>query len=445
MLRNIDNHLKNWKLHENRNVLLLRGARQVGKTYSARVLGKTFKHFVEVNFEERPAAKLFFDGDLSVAPICEKLSGFFGAPIVPGETLLFFDEVQSCVNCLKALRFFKEQLPSLHVIAAGSLLEFALSEIPSYGVGRITSIFLHPLTFAEFIRAIGGEFLADIYGKMKYDTPIDEPFHNRFLDFFRTYLLIGGLPEVVSTYIQKRDLHEVQSIIASLIATYKDDFSKYKKAAPVARLADTFGSIAAQAGGKFVYSSVSAQISHQEARRCLELLEQSGLVHRIRHTAARGIPLGAQADARKFKAQIFDCGVHQRLLGLDMPQHLVSDLFALVNRGSLAEVFVGLELAGNASPFQQADLYYWHREARASNAEVDFVVQKDDSVIPLEVKSGAKGGMKSIYLFIEERNLPFGIRLSQENFGRYGKIVTMPIYAAGRIPDPEFELPHRDS
>jgi len=433
MKREIDSHLEAWKESPIRKILLLRGARQVGKTYSIRALGRNFSHFLEVNFEEHPEVKTFFEGPLTPQLLCEKLSGYFDIPLVQGASLLFFDEIQACPNCLKSLRFFQEKMPDLHVAAAGSLLEFVLGEIPSFGVGRIQSIFMYPMSFSEFVAEVEGTGLADVLSTVDPFRPIDLPFHQRLMDAWRRYVVVGGLPAAVRAYIERKDLRKCQEIIDSLIETLRDDFRKYQRHAPVDRLAETFRSIALQAGGKFKYASVSADTTHYEIKKCLGLLVWAGLAYRVHHTDARGIPLGAQVDLRRFKALVYDMGVYQRLCGLDLSSHLIADDAQLVNRGSAAELVVGLELAANNSSLVRPELYYWHREARGSNAEVDYVIQRNRDIIPVEVKSGGTGAMKSMHLFLHERSLNLGIRLSQENIARYGGIQVLPAYLAGHL------------
>jgi hypothetical protein len=440
MERSVTRHFAAWKNQSDRLVLLVRGARQTGKTYSVRTLGKSFTWFLEVNFEEHPQIKTFFDASLEPGGLCEKLSGFFNTPIIPGKTLLFFDEIQQCPNCLRALRFFHEKMPQLHVVAAGSLLEFAIEELPSFGVGRITSLFMHPLSFLEFVEAVEGAAIAAILKSAQPDYPLDPPFHEKLLDLFRTYQVIGGMPAVVAAYCKERDLTRCQTLLDSLLSIFTDDFSKYRKRVPAVRLTETLKAASLRTGSKFVYSAVSPEASNYETRRSIELLEQAGLVLRVYHTDARGIPLGASINLRRFKALVFDVGLHQRLAGLQLSEHLVADRATLINRGGAAELFTGLQLVSGSSPFLRPELFYWHREARSSSAEVDFVIAHGATIIPLEVKSGFKGGMKSMRIFMQERNTPIGIRLSQENFGRYENILTMPVYAAGRLADPDFKL-----
>lgn len=420
-----------------RKVLLVRGARQVGKTYAVRQLGKSYEHFLEVNFEKHKPVRAFFKGALDPEPICRKLSAYFSTPVAAGKTLLFLDEIQACPEAIAALRFFQEDLPDLHVVAAGSLLEFALEQLPSMGVGRISSLFMYPMSFCEFLAALGDAPVRDMALAAGPGDPLDAPFHDRLLERLREYLLIGGLPEAVQSYVTHRDLREVQAVLDDLIVTITDDFAKYKDRAPVLRLTDVFESVPFQAGSKFKYAAIGAESSTPPLKHALELLEKASIVHKVHHTSARGLPLGAQVNRKKFKVVLFDVGIHQRLLGLDLAPLLVARDFKAVNRGSIAEAFVGQELLAYANPSSKAALHYWHREARSSNAEVDYVIQQGESILPVEVKAGTKGQMQSIRIFMAERHIDKGIRLSLENFGSLGDIDILPLYATRRL------LPHR--
>lgn len=436
MKRKIDSLLKEWRDLPNlqgRKILLLRGPRQVGKTYSVRMLGREFEHFLEVNLEREKPIHQFFEGSLAPSLINEKLAAYFGIPIIPGKTLLFFDEIQACPEAFRSLRFFHEELPQLHVIAAGSLLEFALSEIPSFGVGRMSNLFLYPLSFGEFLDAVGDQPLHDYFIKASAEKSIDHAFHTKLLERLRIYQVLGGMPAVINAYLNNNDLRNCQVIIDELVTTLRDDFFKYKKKAPVIKLREVFESIAQQGGTKFKYSRISGSGQAQGYSEALDLLVQAGLAYKVYHTSARGIPLGAQIDPKKFKVLLFDCGIYQRLLGLDLSEHMISDWVQLIHKGSLAEIFVGLELIKNSSPQTHPQLYYWHRESRASNAELDYVIQQEDEIVPIEVKAGMKGQMQSLFLFLNERNLPYGIRFSHENFGSYDKIRVMPLYAVEKL------------
>lgn len=431
--RSIDRALLSWKNDPERLVLLVRGARQVGKTYSVRNLGSTFPRFLEINFEERSEVKSFFEGDLIVQDICEKLTAFFGVPLIPGESLLFFDEIQACPNCLRALRFFHERMPGLHVVAAGSLLEFVLSEIPSFGVGRIQSLFMYPLSFGEFMGAEGSGALWEYAQNRKPGEPLDAPVHEKITEKMRTYMLTGGMPAVVDRYTKNRDLRACQDLIGALLTTIFDDFSKYAHRIDPLVLRDTFRSVGSQAGGKFKYASVGAGIPGRTAKAALDLLCRAGLVYRVFNTAARGIPLGAHKDHKRFKVIPLDIGIHQRMLGLSLPEMIIADPAKMVHRGHCAEIFAGLQFIMESSPLLEPGLFYWHREARDANAEVDYVIAQSDRIVPVEIKSGLRGSMQSMRLFLKERGLPMGVRLSAENASRYNGIMSLPLYTAGRL------------
>ncbi len=433
MKRHIFKHLRDWSADPRRKVLLLRGARQVGKTYAARVLGQDFDNFLEINFEEEKSVKEFFSGSLNPEGIVRKLSAYYATPIIPGKTLLFLDEIQSCPDAISSLRFFHEKMPELHVIAAGSLLEFTLSEIPSFGVGRISSLFMFPMTFTEFMYAAKDNLLCDAALSSNFDNPLEEPLHQRLIERLREYLLIGGLPEVVESYLKSHDLRYTQVILDDLISTIKTDFAKYKQRSPIQRLSEVFESVAFQSGSKFKYSNIQSGSSTAPLNDALNLLVDAGIAHKIHHSSANGIPLGAQINPRKFKAVLFDTGIHQRILGLNLADYLLAKDFNAINKGSIAEVFVALELIAYQSFHQKSALYYWHREAKSSNAEVDYVIQRSERIIPLEVKAGTKGQMQSMRKFMSDKKLEKGIRISMENYATLGDIDILPLYAIQKL------------
>jgi predicted AAA+ superfamily ATPase len=434
MERLIDKELKNWKEKKDRKVLLLRGARQVGKTYSIRKLSKSFKKYLEINFEETPAASRLFEDSLSPQEICEKLAVYFNTTITPGDSLVFFDEIQACPMALRALRFFYEKMPDLHVAAAGSLLELALSEIPSFGVGRIHSLFMFPMTFEEYLQASGNDMLNEVISASSFHQSVVPVIHDKILDKMKIFLIIGGMPKVVETYINENDFHACQLEIDNIINSLIDDLAKYKKKVPSLRLEETFYSTALQAGKKFVYSNVGEGIESSKVyKEALELLVKAGIAYKVYHTSARGIPLGAQINPKRFKVIPYDTGIYQRLLGLNLSDYILTDFSQLVNRGSLTEIYVGLELIANQPPHMRPGLFYWHREARAGNAEVDYVTALGTRILPIEVKAGTRGQMQSLHLFLNDRNLDCGVRISHENFGQYEKIRTIPIYAVKHI------------
>ncbi len=301
MLRKIDAHFAEWKSRVDRKVLLVRGARQVGKTYSIREFGKTFGSFIEINFEREPEVKTFFKGSLDPIGICQKIAIYKGMVFEPGASLLFFDEIQSCPDALRSLRFFFEQMPRLHVVAAGSMLEFALEQIPSFGVGRITSLFMYPMSFLEFLRATGDGPLADHVAKNALTSPLDEVFHAKLLDSMRIHMILGGMPAVVEKYRVSRDVMQCQSLLDDLLLTFRDDFAKYKKRAPVIKLNEVMSAVALQTGTKFKYANISTETSAAGLKDALELLVLAGLAYKVFHTSAHGIPLGGKSTPKSSK------------------------------------------------------------------------------------------------------------------------------------------------
>jgi uncharacterized protein len=262
MRRAILSILKDWKTDRNRKVLLLRGARQVGKTYIVRELAKDFPHFLEINFEKNSDIKHFFDQNLDPVRICSNLSAYYGIPIVDGKTLLFFDEIQSCPKAIQSLRFFYESKPGLHLIAAGSLLEFALEDLTSWGVGRIRSLYMYPMSFDEFLLANNEDALIELKKNASSNNPLNLAFHEKLKDYLKKFLIIGGMPEAVKTFSsQSSDFTSVQNILSDITISYNDDFAKYKSRIPTLRLREVMESVVKQTGGKFIYSS-AGQLSN---------------------------------------------------------------------------------------------------------------------------------------------------------------------------------------
>jgi predicted AAA+ superfamily ATPase len=430
--RNIDKVLLSWKTDPDRKPLLIRGARQVGKSSTVEEFGAHFESFIAVNFERNKKLKAIFDGDLDVKEICLKLSVHFKKQIVPEKTLLFFDEIQSCPNAIMSLRYFYEDYPELHVIAAGSLLEFALEELPTFGVGRIDSLFMYPFSLQEFMLACGEELLWNEVCKSSPEKPLFSVFHEKCLDLLKKHLIIGGMPAAVSNFVKNNDMLRVQKVLDRLILSFQDDFVKYKKKLPVLLLREVFASVVKQSGGKFIYSK-AAETSRYNIRQALNMLIMAGLVIPVVSSSANGIPLGAEVNHKQCKMLLFDTGIFQRLLDLQLSEILFSNDFEVINKGAIAEQFAGLELIKNVSPYTSENLYFWTREKEKSQAEVDYLIQDNEKITPIEVKSGKQGKMQSMWIFMKEKNASYGIRTSLENFCEYQNIKVYPLYAIGNI------------
>lgn len=431
--RNIDAELLAWSKESKRKPLLIRGARQVGKSSAVKHLAKNFEYYIEINFEQQKQVQKLFSDDLSAVVLCENLAILFNTPIIAGKTLLFFDEIQACLPAISSLRFFYEQYPEIHLIAAGSLLEFALEELPSFGVGRVRSMFVYPFSFDEFLVAIGEERLLEAKRKATPERSLPEPIHNKLLDILKRFMVLGGMPEVVSNYVQTKDVRSCVSVLDDLIISLKADFTKYKKRVPFSRISEVFEGVVQQSGERFVYTKAATGANIQQVKQAVDLLIMAGLVIPVTHTSANGIPLGAEVNPKKRKMLLFDTGVFQRVLGLNISDVLFSDDFDLINKGAIAEMLVGLELQKSDTCYHHDDLYFWQREALNSNAEVDYIIQRDERILPIEVKSGKKGSMQSLHLFLKERKSIYGIRCSSENFGLYDNIRIIPLYAVSNI------------
>lgn len=433
--RKIDKTLLEWKNEQDRKPLLLRGARQVGKTSAVRQLAKSFKHYVEIDFLNSENADIFalFSQNIPIKELCQKIAVIKNIPIEEGKTLLFFDEIQACPEAIEKLRYFYEQIPNLHVIAAGSLLEFSLEELPSFGVGRIRSIFMYPLSFEEFLTFQNLNALCDEMNNASPEKPLDEIFHKKLLQELRNFLILGGMPEVVSNWCKTHDFLKCRQIQNDLLISYQDDFSKYRKRVPVSRIQDVFRSVAEQGQGKFVYKKANPDLRTEQIKAALEALILAGLVYPVTHTAANGIPLGAELREDYKRMIYFDTGLLQRQLNLKAEDILVSEDFDVINKGAIAETFIGNELMKAASFYEKSELYCWHKEEPGSNAEVDYVIQRGSEIIPIEVKASKKGSMQSLRQFLALKEKPYGIRTSLENFCEYDDIKVYPLYAIKNV------------
>ncbi len=451
--RMIDKYLTEWASRSTHKPLLLRGARQVGKSTAVRHLSEQFENFVEINLEKQPAFIQLFKADLDVTRIVSQIAALAGRSIEPRKTLLFIDEIQSCPEAIMSLRFFKEDMPGLHVIAAGSLLEFALEQLPTFGVGRIHSMFMYPMTFDEFLMANGEKLLLKARNKATAAEPLPEPLHQKLVSLFRTFILVGGMPEAVGRWVETHDYVACQEAQDDIVMTYEDDFPKYRKKVDPMLLRQTMRSAAVQASKKFVYERVGDKsYKINEVKKALELLILAGLLIPVTHTDANGIPLGSEADSSYRKMLLLDTGLMLRLLNMAIDdisseltaRILISDVSELVNKGPMAEMAAGLEMYHYMTPNNRHELNYWQRMARNSVAEIDYITSFKQKIMPIEVKGGTQGKMKSLWLFMREKQLSNAIRCSLENFGAFDyedkldncalrHVQTCPLYAMSQM------------
>ena len=430
--RKIDQHLQEWASDPDHKPLLIRGARQIGKTTAVRHLAESFNSFIEINFEKNVSIGRAFAGDLNIDRIIPELEAHARQTIIPGKTLLFFDEIQACPRAISALRYFYEEKQPLHVIATGSLLEFAFADISDFGVGRIRNIFMYPLSFAEFMSAINADVTLNHVRRASFTRPLSQPIHEMMLDFLKSFLIVGGMPAAVAAYVKTKSYIKAQQQQADITNTLKSDFDKYRTKVSPDAIRAAFTSVVRQTGTKFNFSDAHSGISYQQAKTCTSLLERARIIHRISGTNANGIPLGGDINAKQNKFLLLDIGLYLCESGLDVSNWVLDPPMKFVNRGNLAEMFVALELLKGERPLAEGRLFYWHREARNSNAEVDYVVQFRNSVLPIEVKSGKRGSMTSLRMMMDAKSLSLAVRTSEENFGAIGDNVRIiPLYMIG--------------
>ena len=442
MKRTSERYLSAWRDRPGRKPLVIRGARQVGKTYLIKTWAAgCFESVVTVDLErERDLHGLF---DLSDPErLLEELALLKGRPLVPGKSLLFLDEIQACPKALAQLRYFHELTPGLHIIAAGSLLDFALREFEySMPVGRIEFLHLHPMSFEEFLEAAEGVALVEYLQRVTLGNPPTEAVDRKLAEVLRRYFFVGGMPEAVRAYAERKDLLEVQRIQAALVETVQADFAKYGPRRLHELMRKTYRHVAQNVGRKIKFVNISREERSADVRRALELLTLSRVVQPIIHTAANGLPLGAEQDEKQFKALFLDIGLANSLCGLDL---VGADQLITVHEGALAEQFVGQQLLAIAAEFEPPQLFYWAREARNANAEVDFLATSAQEIVPIEVKAGKSGTLRSAFQFLREKHRRLAARaymgpLTLEEVELPGdnpipvKLLSVPLYACGQL------------
>jgi hypothetical protein len=434
--RLIDFHLDKWKIDPFRKPLLLRGARQVGKTYAVRRLGGQFQSFVEVNFERLEGAAAIFEKDLAPEKIILSLSLLLKTQIIPGETLLFFDEIQEAPRAILALRYFYEEMPDLHVVAAGSLLEFAIAKV-GIPVGRISMLYMYPLSFLEYLVAMGNSLIAKEILSHPAGISMDDVIHAKILDLLGEYLSIGGMPEVVARWMQTQDPASALQVLQQIAATYQQDFEKYARKAQIKYLDLLFRQIPHLIGKEFSYREIHGEYRKRELAPALELLERANIIHSIRHSSGFGIPIGAEVDFDTFKLIYLDVALCQAILGSDISIWFLRPLEGFDNRGEIAEGFIGQELICYASPECKAELHFWKRKEKNSLAEIDYLVQLGGQMIPIEVKSGHGNTLRSLHFFLDTHSKStVAIRFSCLNYSLMNKLDSRPLYAAASLAHP---------
>jgi predicted AAA+ superfamily ATPase len=434
MFRQISIDLQCWLQRKDRRPLLLRGARQVGKTWLARALAREQGlDLVEVNFELRPDAKEAFRS-LQPSEILKNLA-FLGFPVPkPGSSLLFFDEIQDCPAAIAALRYFYEIMPELAVLASGSLLEFAMNAGEfSLPVGRVDTMWVHPMGFAEFLRAKGNETLAGALESLNPIEPLPAVAHRKAMEELRDYLFCGGMPAAVNALADDRDVEACRRVHLSILQTYRQDFAKYAPRIKADIAERLFLRAPGLVGGRLKFNAIDPDHRSSEVRPAVEAVEKAGVIRRVFHSAGQSLPLATDSNPRIAKLVMLDVGLMHAALRIDAEFIQEPDLLA-IHRGAVAEQFAAQELLACGPADREPELYFWAREERSSQAEVDFLIASGPKVLPIEIKSGSSGTLKSLNLFLDSHHQsPLGVRLYGGPHLRENRILHLPLYAAGTL------------
>ncbi|MEZ5537347.1 MAG: AAA family ATPase [Thiolinea sp.] len=403
--------LENWLQKKNRKPLIIRGARQVGKSTLVELFARQAgSNLHSVNLERFPELADVFAGK-NPEQIMAQIEYLPGMPLVNEKPLLFLDEIQAVPQAIPALRYFYEDMPELPVVSAGSLLEFALSEHQfSMPVGRVQYLHMGPMRFSEFLLAIGEAKLAEFILNYQYGDRVAHIAHKRLLELLRSYYFVGGMPEAVAVFADTRSYREVSDVHNSIIDTYREDFPKYAGSRNLVRMLNVFNFAARNVGVKVKYANISAQDQSATLKKDLELLAMARVISKVVHSHCSGLPLQADIEEKVFKLLFLDVGLMNAISGLNWRVLSQRDEMKLINEGAIAEQFIGQHLQGILADTPNRELTYWLREGRASNAEVDFVIALQGQMLPVEIKAGATGSMKSLHQFMGEKGQSLAIR-----------------------------------
>ena len=441
MHRDAMTHLEEWLESPIRKPLVLRGARQTGKSTLVRLFASQKNlELYEINLERHLYLNEIFK-TRDMTRILAELQGLTGEIRNKENALLFLDEIQAVPEAIQCLRYFHEDYPSLAVIAAGSLLEFTLADHTfTMPVGRIIYYHLCPMSFAEYLKIRDPE-LHDFYNRYRWEKAMPQSRHEKLLLRQREYLFVGGMPEAVKVYTESESFEAVREVHRSIADTYIDDFGKYARKNELIRLQKVFQSIPLNLCKKIIYSNLSRDDRSADVRSALDLLCKARIITKVFHTHCSGIPLRADSDQNVFKLISLDCGLLNYQLGLSWPHILRLDERRLINEGCLAEQFAGQEFLAGYKGKINPELFYWLREGKSCNAEVDYIITHNTLIIPVEVKAGKSGSLKSLQQFVEQKKAAAAIRfdlnlpgVQQVSIGNASfKLFSLPLYLAGKL------------
>lgn len=426
MKREIINDLIKWKSLENRKPLIVHGARQVGKTYIIKQFGKEYyDNLIYVNFETNQELSLQISDSIDAKYIINKLELFFGEKIIPGKTLIFFDEIQANERALTSLKYFYEDAPEYHIIAAGSLLGIAINRKEySFPVGKVQMMNMYPLSFKEFLIAIGREnLIEEIKEHFNSDERMDKDIHELCLKLYRTYLVVGGMPEVVQMYLDEQKVISTIDVQAEILESYERDMTKYADNSLSNKIIAAFDSIPVQLAKdnpKFQYKVIAKGGSSGIFGEAIMWLKNSGIVNQV-YKANAELPLEMYKDLTSFKLYMSDVGLFVNKAKYPLYQIDLSTQPTMISMGPLTEHYVANELRTKGY-----ETYYWESDGKA---ELDFMIQKETEIIPIEVKTSIHTKARSLDMYMKKYNPRYAIRISEKNFGFENNIKSVPLYA----------------
>jgi predicted AAA+ superfamily ATPase len=439
MKRTIEAQLLEWKDSSSRKPLILRGARQIGKTYTVRQFGRQhFTRLAMIDLERDAAMRTIFDGSLAADAIVRQIEAVTNVSLSGGDALLFIDEIQAAPRAITALRYLYEERPDIPVIAAGSALEFALGDI-SFPVGRVSFMWMRPMTFREFLLANDLDLLADNLPKLGEPHSGSLAVHEKIMGELKKYLLVGGMPEAVLRFVEKGSFAAAAAVHADLAASLAGSLSRYRVRIDPDSIEHVFRQLPRAVGSQVSFTHLDPDRRVEKTKASIQALTKALLVYPVHAVDAQGLPLGAGISEKRFKPLFLDVGLLQHILGVNPGEVLATRDIGSIHRGAVAEQFVGQELLA-AGGSENGNLYYWSRADKRGNAEVDYLVSRGGTVYPLEVKSGAAGRMRSAHLFLTEHPAsPFAIAYSPVAHEKRldGGILFAPIYTqfddSGRV------------
>lgn len=424
--------LLKWKNSKYRKPLLLQGARQVGKTYLVKQFGKQeYSRIVYLNFEQSSEIRALFSGNLIPETLIENIGVFLGKKIEAKETLLFFDEIQASEDALTSLKYFYEQAPQFHIIAAGSLLGVSVARERSFPVGKVNFLQLYPMSFLEYIDAFGGELLIEKLNEIDSIEALPKILHDILQRELKQFLFLGGMPEVLNRYRNNGDIAEVRRVQNELLRAYERDFAKYTDKSQAIKTSELWGSIPyqlAKENKKFKYSNVRIKARATHYEQTIEWLKNAGLINIVKQISTPKLPLSGYADASKFKLYLLDTGLLGAMLNITSDIILKPNALYVDYNGAFIENFVASELANTGIN----ELYYW---TSRGEAEVDFIIRHNDNIYPLEVKSGTSKNLKSLRSYESKYKPLYIFRTSPRNLVKDNEFINIPLYAISKLKE----------